>query len=205
MAEPRKVAVVTGGASGLGLASAKRLLAAGHAVAVWDRNPKALAAEGAGLRAAGEVFLHEIDVTDPTSVTIAAAATREAIGPASILLAAAGGGDMRSCVDYPLEEWRRVIDLNLTSAHLCVQAVLHDMLDAGWGRIILVSSMAGKEGNPRMLAYSVAKAAIIGYVKSMGKELAKTGVIVNGSTPSFFNTPMFNEGNARDGDRLRQE
>ncbi|MGE0830937.1 MAG: SDR family NAD(P)-dependent oxidoreductase, partial [Hyphomonadaceae bacterium] len=200
-----KVAVITGGASGLGLASAKRFLREGRAVAIWDVNPSSLATAEKELAGAGPTLFLQADSTDPDAVAKATTETRAKLGPVSILLAAAGGGSMHPCIDYPLEDWRRVIDLNLTSAHLACQAVLHDMLDQKWGRIILVSSMAGKEGNPRMLAYSVAKAGIIGYVKSMGKELAQTGVIVNGITPSIFNTPMFNEGNARDGGRLREE
>lgn len=205
---PKRVAVVTGGASGLGAATVRRLLSIGHAVAIWDNSTANLAEFGHELSDSPDCILLEVDATDPQSVSDAGKRTREALGPISILVACAGGGGeagVRPCVDFPLEQWREVLDLNLTSAHLSCQEVLHDMLEAGWGRIVLVSSMAGKEGNARMLAYAAAKAGIIGYVKSMGKELAETGVIVNGIVPTIFDTPMFQEGNERDNGRMRRE
>ncbi len=182
----RRVAVVTGGARGLGLAIARRLEADGHAVSLWDRDAAGLAATG---------LHHAIcDVTEEATVTAALAATEAALGPIGIMVANAGiTGPNHLTEDYPLAEWRRVIDIDLTGVFLCNRAVLPGMRARDWGRIVNIASIAGKEGNPNAAAYSAAKAGVIGLTKSIGKETATTGIRVNCVTPAAVETELFQQ------------
>jgi NAD(P)-dependent dehydrogenase (short-subunit alcohol dehydrogenase family) len=185
-------AVVTGGASGIGLGVTARLVAEGAQVAVWDRSPDALKA---ARNSVGEgVTGVEVDITDPNAVQAACDRTLEGLGGVDILVASAGiTGPNVTAWEYPVEAWRQVIDVNLNGLFYCNRAVVPSMLSGGYGRIVNVASIAGKEGNPNASAYSASKAAVIGLTKSLGKELAKNGITVNCVTPAAVRTPIFDQ------------
>lgn len=187
-----RVAVVTGGAQGIGHAVASRLLASGARVAIWDRDA-ALAAEAATALGAGALAV-TMDQTDFASVEAAVAETEAALGGVDILVANAGiAGANATVVDYPLDEWRRIIDVNLTGVfHLC-KAVAPGMISRNYGRIVNVASIAGKEGNPNASAYSASKAGVIALTKSLGKELAGHDIAVNCVTPAAAKTRIFDQ------------
>ncbi|ERR671912_564659 len=185
-------AVVTGGASGIGLGVSKRLIAEGAQVAIWDRSPDALAAarEAAGEEATGV----QVDIADPNAVQAACDRTLSTLGGIDILVASAGiTGPNVTAWEYPVEAWRQVIDVNLNGLFYCNRAVVPAMLSGGYGRIVNVASIAGKEGNPNASAYSASKAAVIGLTKSLGKELAKNNITVNCVTPAAVRTPIFDQ------------
>lgn len=183
-----RTAVITGGASGLGLAVARRLVAEGGTVALWDLNPDQLAVAAADL---GGAHVEQLDVSDADAVARAAEATAAALGRIDILVCSAGiTGATVPVHEFPLDSWRRVIDINLHGLFYCCRAVVPHMLANGYGRIVNVSSVAGKEGNPNASAYSASKAGVIGFTKSLGKELAGKGVIANALTPATFESPI---------------
>ena len=176
-----RVALVTGGASGIGAATARRLRAEGARVASLDLDPEA--PEGVlGLTG---------DVSDSADVESAAARVREELGPIDVLVCSAGvPGESLSTVDVSDEEWKRVLAINADGVFFCNRAVIPGMVERGYGRIVNVASIAGKEGNPMAAAYSAAKAAVIGMTKSIGKDVARTGVIVNCIAPAVIETPI---------------
>jgi len=183
-----RTAIVTGGASGLGKAVATRIVAEGGSVALWDVNADALAAAQAET---GAVAVFALDVSDQAQVEAAAAGANEALGRIDILVNSAGiTGATAPVHEYPLESWRRVIDINLNGLFYCCRAVVPFMLANGYGRIANLASVAGKEGNPNASAYSASKAGVIGLTKSLGKELAEKGVIANALTPATFESPI---------------
>ncbi len=183
-------AVVTGGASGLGLGIVERLVAEGARVAVWDAD--GAVAEKA--EASGAAFARQLDVTDAAAVEKAAAETADRLGGIRILVASAGiTGPNGPAWEYPLDAWRRVIDINVNGLYYCNRAVVPHMLRGGYGRIVNIASVAGKEGNPNAAAYSTSKAAVIGLTKSLGKELAETNIRVNCVTPAAVATPLFDQ------------
>jgi NAD(P)-dependent dehydrogenase (short-subunit alcohol dehydrogenase family) len=185
-------AVVTGGASGIGLGVCRRLLAEGARVAIWDVNADALAAARDALGGRGETF--RVDITDPAAVEKAGRESAEALGGIDILVASAGiTGPNVTLWEYPVDAWRQVIDVNLNGLFYCNRAVVPAMLSGGYGRIVNVASIAGKEGNPNASAYSASKAAVIGLTKSLGKELAKNKITVNCVTPAAVHTPIFDQ------------
>lgn len=182
--------VVTGGARGLGAAIGRRLLAEGARLAIWDADAAAARAAAAELGAHAEAM----DVTDAASIGRALAATEAALGPVEVLVANAGiTGPNHLLEEYPVEAWRRVIEVDLVGVYLCCRAVVPGMRSRDRGRIVAISSVAGKEGNPNASAYSAAKAGVIGLVKSLGKELAATGVRVNCITPAAVETELFRQ------------
>ncbi len=183
-------AIVTGGARGIGLAITERFISSGAKVAIWDLDGRA--AEDAAK------LLHQtavqVDVTDEASVNAALAKSEAAIGPVDILVTSAGiTGPNLTIADYPVEEWRRVMEVDLTGPFLCSKAVVPGMTARNYGRIVHIASVAGKEGNPNAGPYSAAKAGVISLTKSLGKELAKTGVRVNCITPAAVKTGMFSQ------------
>ena len=185
-------AIVTGGAQGLGRAIAERLQASGAAVHVWDFDAAAMADAAATWPAGGPAGRVEVDVADPDAVEAALRETLESAGGIDILVNNAGiSGPNMTTWEYPVDDWRRVIDADLTGPFLVSRAVVPQMRDAGWGRIVNIASVAGKEGNPNAPAYSAAKAGLIGLTKSLGKELAGSGVLVNCVTPAAVETRIF--------------
>lgn len=184
-------AVITGGASGIGLAVAQRITDEGGRVSVWDRD--AVQIEQAKAIVPG---LHSVtlDVADPIAVEAAAGETIEALGAVDILVTSAAiTGPNMTTWEYSVEEWRRVIDININGLFFCNKALVPHMLERNYGRIVNIASIAGKEGNPNASAYSTSKAAVIGMTKSLGKELAKTKVTVNCVTPAAVRTAIFQQ------------
>jgi len=186
-----RTAVVTGGASGLGKAAAARIVAEGGQVTLWDLNAETLAAVAAEI---GATHFVALDVADPDAVTDAARASNEALGRVDVLVASAGiTGATTAVQDFPIESWKRVVDINLNGVFYCCRAIVPYMLANGYGRIVNVASVAGKEGNPNASAYSASKAGVIGFTKSLGKELAGRGVIANSLTPATFESPILDQ------------
>jgi 2-dehydro-3-deoxy-L-rhamnonate dehydrogenase (NAD+) len=183
-------AIVTGGASGIGRGIAERLLAEGARVSLWDADP-AVAEIAAEIKAQHYV---QLDVTDPHAVTGAAASTADALDGIAILVASAGiTGPNMPAWEYPIEAWKKVIDINVNGVYYVNRAVIPHMQRGGYGRIVNIASIAGKEGNPNASAYSTSKAAVIGLTKSLGKELADTEIRVNCITPAAVATPIFQQ------------
>ena len=187
-----RAAIVTGGAQGIGLAIAKRLVASGAKVRIWDRDEKLLTGSVAslGASASGEA----VDVTDRAAVERATMSALNALGRIDVLVNNAGiAGPTVPVVDYPVEDWQRVIDIDLTGPFLCCRAVVPHMTKAGYGRIVNIASIAGKEGNPNAAAYAAAKGGLIAFTKALGKELAQTGVLVNCVTPAAAQTAILDQ------------
>ena len=183
-----RTAVVTGGASGLGKASAARIVAEGGKVVLWDLNADALKAAAEEV---GATHVVALDVSDADAVTAAAEESNKALGKIDILIASAGiTGATVPVHEFPIDSWKRVVDINLNGVFYCSRAVVPFMLAKGYGRIVNVASVAGKEGNPNASAYSASKAGVIGFTKSLGKELAGKGVIANALTPATFESPI---------------
>ena len=186
-----RAAVITGGASGLGKAVAARIVAEGGQVSLWDLDAAALAEAAAEVGAAHTVAL---DVSDQAAVAAAAQDANTALGKIDILVASAGiTGATAPVHEYPLDSWKRVIDINLNGLFFCCREVVPFMIAGGYGRIVNVASVAGKEGNPNASAYSASKAGVIGLTKSLGKELATKGVIANALTPATFESPILEQ------------
>jgi 2-dehydro-3-deoxy-L-rhamnonate dehydrogenase (NAD+) len=186
-----RTAVITGGAAGIGLAVAQRLVASGGRVSLWDRDVAAL--EQARTTLAG-ADTRVVDVADAASVEAATQASVIALERIDALVCSAGiTGPNTTTWDYPVDAWRQVIDVNLNGVFLCNRSVVPLMLRQDYGRIVNIASVAGKEGNPNAPAYSASKAAVIGLTKSLGKELAKTGIRVNCITPAAVRTAIFDQ------------
>jgi NAD(P)-dependent dehydrogenase (short-subunit alcohol dehydrogenase family) len=183
-------AVVTGGASGIGLAVAERFVAEGARVSLWDRDAAALQEVVARLGAAAQGLA--LDLADPAAVERVAHQTASALGGIDILVTSAGiTGPNVALADYPIEDWKQVFDVNVHAMFYCIRAAIPHMRIKDYGRIVNIASVAGKEGNPNASAYSASKAAVIGLTKSLGKELAGTGIRVNCVTPAAVKTAIF--------------
>jgi 2-hydroxycyclohexanecarboxyl-CoA dehydrogenase len=180
-----KTALVTGGGSGIGQAVANRLRSGGYHVATVD------------LVASDEKLAHTADVTDRTAVDAALGAVREQLGPVTILVNAAGMERFKRFTDLTFDDFSHVIDVNLNGVFHCVQAVLPDMIDAGWGRIVNISSSSTHSGQPLMSPYVAAKSAVNGLTKSLALEYGPSGITVNAVPPGFIDTPMLRKSEAR--------
>lgn len=188
-----RAALVTGAASGIGAAIAERLAAEGAAVGLIDARPEPLGQQLARIQDARAAVSGEAaDVSDRESITRAIGALASRLGRLDVLVHAAGivGPTGVDCADYPLEDFRKVIDVNLTGAFLTCQAAIPPMLQGGYGRILLIASMAGKDGNPGMAGYVASKAGLIGLAKALGKEYATRGITINALAPAVIATPM---------------
>jgi 3-oxoacyl-[acyl-carrier protein] reductase len=182
-----RVAVVTGGASGIGAGVAARFAAEGARLSLWDMDE-------AGLANSGAPHTVRLDITDPDAVHRAAEATAAALGQIDILVTSAGvTGPNHATWDYPVAAWDKVIDINLKGVFYSNRAVVPFMRRRNKGRIVNIASIAGKEGNPNASAYSASKAGVIGLTKSLGKELADTEIRVNCVTPAAVKTPLFSQ------------
>lgn len=182
-----QIAVVTGGAQGLGFAMAKRLIDSGAKVSLWDLNAELLANAVAALGPNASSIT--VDITDLPGLTAAHAQVEASIGPVSILVNSAGiAGTNAPLEEYSPEEWRRVVEINLNGTFYVNKVAVASMKARNYGRIVNISSVAGKEGNPNLSAYSAAKAGVIGLTKSLGKELAKYDIAVNAITPATAKT-----------------
>ena len=180
-----KTAVVTGGGSGIGQAVAARLRADGLNVATMDLNPS------------DAEFAYTADVTDRSAVDDALTGIRAQLGPVTVLVNAAGLERFKRFTDIAFDDWQRVIDVNLNGVFHCVQAVLPDMIDAGWGRIVNISSSSTHSGQPYMSPYVAAKSAVNGLTKSLALEYGPSGITVNAVPPGFIDTPMLRKSEAR--------
>lgn len=189
-----RVAIITGGARGIGFAVAQRMLKSGASVALWDIDAARLDQAATALKEFGKVSTHVVELTDEASVIAATEAVVAAHGKIDILVNNAGitGGNAKTW-ELDTETWRRVIDVNLVGPFLTCKAVVPEMLKNGWGRIVNVASIAGKEGNPTASHYSASKAGLIGLTKSLGKELATSNILVNCITPAAAKTEIFDQ------------
>jgi len=187
-----RTAVVTGGARGIGRAITERMLASGAAVAIWDLDAAAMTETAAALAGQGAVSVHQVELTDEAAVRAAADATLARHGAVDILVNNAGitGGNAPTW-ELAADAWRRVIEVNLVGPFLVCSALIPGMVARGYGRVVNIASVAGKEGNPNASHYSASKAGLIALTKSLGKELAGKGVLVNCVTPAAAKTDIF--------------
>lgn len=189
-----KRAIVTGGARGIGYAIANRLLQSGAKVSLWDVDTAALSEAAGKLSAHGEVHTAVVDVTSETSTDQAAMMTMAVFGQLDILVNNAGiAGSTAKLWELPVDEWRKVVEIDLIGPYLCCRAVVPHMIKNGYGRIVNIASIAGKEGNPNASHYSAAKAGVIALTKSLGKELAHSNVLVNCITPAVIETDILKQ------------
>jgi 3-oxoacyl-[acyl-carrier protein] reductase len=186
-------AIVTGGASGIGLAIARRLAQSGANVAIWDMNEKTMADTAKSL-GAPKTHTARVDVTKLDQVESAFKSTLAAFGKVDALVCSAGiAGLNKVSWELPADDWLRVHDINLNGVFYCCRTVVPHMIKNNYGRIVNIASIAGKEGNPNAAAYSSSKAAVIGLTKSLGKETAKNGITINCVTPAAVRTPIFEQ------------
>jgi NAD(P)-dependent dehydrogenase (short-subunit alcohol dehydrogenase family) len=195
----QRTAVVTGGASGIGLAISERTAADGAAVAIFDLNREAAEAAAGKIEAAGGTAMGlAVDVTDRDGIDAAVANVKSRLGAPTILVNSAGMTGFDPFLDIPLEKWNKIIEVNLTGTFNCCQAVIPQMLEAGWGRIVNISSSSVHSGSARMTHYVAAKSGVVGLTKALALEFASRGITVNTIPPGFIDTPML-RGAAADG------
>lgn len=195
---PGRTAIVTGGASGIGLAISERLAADGHLVAIFDRDGSAARDAAAKIATTGAAAVGlEVDVTDRAQIEAGVASVRAELGPPTVLVNSAGLDGFDRFLDITLEKWNRIIEVNLTGTFHCCQAVLPDMIAAGWGRIVNISSSSAQGGQPLMAHYVAAKAGVIGLTKALALEFGPRGITVNTIPPGFIDTPMLRRSEER--------
>jgi 2-dehydro-3-deoxy-L-rhamnonate dehydrogenase (NAD+) len=189
-----RVAVVTGAAQGIGLSIARRVIASGATVSLWDRDADLLLSTARALGTSKTVTHEIVDVSHPESVDAAASATFRKHGRIDILVANAGiAGPNHKAWEYPIDAWKQVVDINLNGVFFCCRAIVPYMLKQNYGRIVNVASIAGKEGNANASAYSASKAGVIAFTKSLGKETASQNIAVNCITPAAARTRIFEQ------------
>ena len=195
-----RVAVVTGGASGIGLGAARAFAADGHRVAIFDRNESAAKAAADELQATGAtVVAVGVDVADRASVAAGFERVRAELGPVEILVTSAGIESFTPVLDITAERWDQIVAVNLTGTFTCAQAALPDMVAAGWGRIVTISSSSAQSGAPNMAHYAASKGGVIALTKALAVEFARQGITANTIAPSLVDTPMARQAEA-DGD-----
>lgn len=193
----KRVAVVTGGASGMGESTCHELGGRGHKVAVLDLNGEAAQRVAEELRADGVTALGVVaDVTDRAAVEEAFAKVRTELGPVHILVTSAGLVDFAPFLEISPQSWQRLIDVNLNGAFHCTQVAVPDMLEAGWGRIVMISSSSAQRGSPGMAHYAASKGALISFTRSLAREYGPMGITVNNVPPSGIETPMQHQSQA---------
>lgn len=186
-----RVAVVTGGASGIGLGVARQFVEDGHVVAILDQNGAGVAAAATELQVDGARVLGlEVDVADRMSVDAAFGRVRVDLGPVAILVTSAGIESFDPLLEITMEKWDRMLAVNLTGTFSCIQAAVPDMLAAGWGRIVTISSSSAQSGAPNMAHYVASKGGVIALTKALAVDLARNGITVNTIPPSLVDTPM---------------
>lgn len=188
-----RTAVVTGGCNGIGAAVADRMLASGARVMLWDRDPEDIEAP-LKAKLGDNLRVHGVNVSDPDAVDAAAAQTEAQLGTVDILVNSAGiAGPTHALADYPTDAWKAVQEVNVNGTFYCCRAIVRQMEPRGFGRIVNIASIAGKEGNPNASAYSASKAAVIALTKSLGKELAGKDIAVNCITPATAQTRILDQ------------
>jgi len=188
-----RVAIITGGAQGFGLAISKRIIESGGKVVIWDIDENAVETALKEINS-NDLSFKKVDVTNFEAIEKALLETENELGKIDLFVNNAGITGMNAKVwDYPLDEWKKVIELDLNSTFYCCKAVVPHMIKNNYGRIVNISSIAGKEGNPNASAYSTAKAGVIGFTKSLGKELADKNIAVNCVTPAAAKTRIFDQ------------
>jgi 2-hydroxycyclohexanecarboxyl-CoA dehydrogenase len=186
-----RVAVVTGGASGIGLGIARRLAADGHAIALLDRNGSAAEEAAGGLSRAGlRVSAHEVDVADRAGLQRVFSEVQQELGPVTILATSAGIEAFDPVLEITPEKWDHILAVNLTGTFTCMQLAVPDMIAEGWGRIVTISSSSAQSGAPNMAHYVASKGGVIGLTKAFARELAGHGITVNTIPPTLVDTPM---------------
>ena len=187
-----KVVIITGAGSGIGKETAQRMIDNGAKVALWDYNQNTL--EEIQAKLGSNAIAVNVDVSDEQSVKKAADKVREKLGSTSILVNCAGVAGINATIENTEpDEWRRVININLTGTFLCCREIISDMVKNKYGRIVNIASVAGKEGNPNAAHYSASKSGVITFTRSLGKELAETGILVNCITPAVIETEMLSQ------------
>jgi 3-oxoacyl-[acyl-carrier protein] reductase len=188
-----RVAIITGGAQGFGLAISKRIIESGGKVVIWDIDENAVETALKEINS-NDLSFKKVDVTNFEAIEKALLETENELGKIDLFVNNAGITGMNAKVwDYPLDEWKKVIELDLNSTFYCCKAVVPHMIKNNYGRIVNIASIAGKEGNPNASAYSTAKAGVIGFTKSLGKELADKNIAVNCVTPAAAKTRIFDQ------------
>ena len=189
-----RTAIVTGGARGIGLATVQRFLASGASVEIWDLDEAAIASARTAEAATDRLHGARVDVTNSSEVSAAVETAIQTHGKIDILVNNAGvAGPVKKTWKYTDEEWQSVVDLNISAIFYCCRALAPHMMANGYGRIVSIASIAGKEGNPNACAYSATKAAVMGFTKSLAKEMAETGVLANCITPAAIRTDIFDQ------------
>ena len=195
---PTRVAIVTGGGSGIGLAISERLVADGNAVAIFDRDGASAEAAADKITASGGTAIGvTVDVTDRAGIDQGVAEVRQRLGRPTVLVNSAGMDGFDPFLKISAEKWARILAVNLTGTFDCCQAVVPDMIEEGWGRIVNISSSSAQSGQPLMTHYVAAKAGVIGFTKALALELGPQGITVNTIPPGFIDTPMLRGSEAK--------